>query len=84
MLGNLKNNGLLTQKNTKERNKDGRGWRRLKRIGNDDFEKLSQFFSKYTNGHVAPLIGDFAVFVNSNRFPEFVLKFSSTTVGVTT
>ena len=27
-----------------------KGWRRLKRIGNDDLERLSQYFSKYTNG----------------------------------
>ena len=27
----------------------------MKRIGNEDFEKFSQFFSKYTNGDVAPL-----------------------------
>ena len=36
-----------------ERNKDGCGWRRVKRIGNDNFEKFSQFFSKYTNDDVA-------------------------------
>ena len=27
-----------------KRNKDDWGWRRLKQIGNDDFEKFSQFF----------------------------------------
>ena len=38
------------------RNKDGWGLERMKRIGNyDDFEKFCQFFSKYTNGDVAPL-----------------------------
>ena len=37
-----------------KRNKDGSGWRRLKRIGNNDFEKFSEFFSKYTNDDVAP------------------------------
>ena len=30
--------------------------KRLKRIGNDDFETFSQFFSKYANGDLAPLI----------------------------
>ena len=28
-----------------KRNKDGWRWRRFKRIGNENFEKLSQFFS---------------------------------------
>ena len=36
-----------------KRNKDGWGWRRLKPIGNDDFEKFS-YFSKYMNDDVAP------------------------------
>ena len=36
-----------------KRNKDGWGWQRLKRIGNDDFEKFSQLFSKYKNGAIA-------------------------------
>ena len=46
----IKNNGLLRKKKKQrgdskaKRNKNGWGWRRLKRIGNDDFEKFSQFF----------------------------------------
>ena len=39
-----------------KRNEDGWRWRRLKRIGNDGFEKFIQFVvSKYTNDDVAPL-----------------------------
>ena len=32
-----------------KRNKDGWGWRRLKRIGNYDFEKFSHFFFFFQN-----------------------------------
>ena len=39
-----------------KKNKDGRGWWRLKRIGSDDFEKFSYFFfTKCTSGDVTPL-----------------------------
>ena len=51
-----KNNSLLRKKNTKgvilEQKEQGR-LRMAKIVGNDDFEKFSQFFSKYTNGDVA-------------------------------
>ena len=28
---------------------------KIEKVGNDDFEQFSQFFSKYTNDDVAPL-----------------------------
>ena len=60
--GKPKNNGLLRKKNTKGlilKQKEP-GWLRMekiKRIGNDDFEKFSQVFSKYLNDDVVPLTG---------------------------
>ena len=46
IVGKPKNNVCKGRKKQKEkkRKKDGRGWRRLKRIGNDDFESTSTLF----------------------------------------
>lgn len=47
VLGNLpKEEKHQKSDSRKKRNKDGWGWRRLKRIGNDDFEKFRLIFSK--------------------------------------
>ena len=53
----------------KGRNKDGRGWRRLKWIGNGDF---NQFFSKCTNDDVAPLSTNYMTCLHTciTYFPE--------------
>ena len=60
--GKPKNNALLRKKHIRvdskaKRKKDGWGWRRWKRIANDDFKKFSQFFqnTQMMTYAVAPL-----------------------------
>ena len=42
-------------KNKAKRNADGKGWRRLTRIANDELEEFRLNFSRCTNRNVAPL-----------------------------
>ena len=83
-VGKPKNNGFLRIKNTKGLIPKQKGTRRrLKRIGNDDFEKFSLFFSKDTDDDVTPLIqtnGSFyAIFKN-----KLIVNFDIFTVRFTT
>ena len=56
-----KNSKLLKQKsqrgnNKPQRNNDGKGWRRLTRIIDDELEKGGLHFSRFANGNIDPLV----------------------------